>query len=155
MIRVRVRNSQRTLRIPIPRVRALAKRTLRSLRFTDGELSISLVADAEIRGLNARCLGRDRATNVLSFSLRDGDYGDVNPGVLGDVVVSTDAAARQAGRSGNTPEREVSYLVIHGILHLLGHDHLRERSRARAMSALQERLFWEHGHLLDADGHGR
>ena len=79
----------------------------------------------------------------------------MNPGLLGDVVVSADTARRQAERSGNPPEREVSYLVIHGILHLLGHDHERERSRARAMSALQDRLFAENGDLLDADGERR
>lgn len=130
-------------------MRKLATRVLRSQNFADAELSVSLVSDAEIRDLNREHLGRDRATNVISFPLTEGEFGGVNPGVLGDVVVSTDTARRQAEKSGNTTESETAYLLIHGILHLIGYDHERDKSGARAMRRLQDRLFEEHGGLLD------
>jgi probable rRNA maturation factor len=149
-----VRNSQRTLRLPAARIRDLARRVLRSSRFTDGELSISLVGDAEIRDLNRRYRGKDRATDVLAFSLAEGDHGGVCPGLLGDVVVSTGTAARQANAAGHSPQREVALLLIHGILHLLGRDHAKGGAAARAMRNEQDRLLAEHGGALEPGAPG-
>jgi rRNA maturation RNase YbeY len=84
-------------------------------------ISVSLVGNKEIKALNKKFLGRDFATDVLSFNYsndatKDGD-------LLGDVVVSTEKAKEQAASYGNTYEQEVADLVAHGVLHLLGVHH--------------------------------
>ena len=82
----------------------------------DPEISVVLCADPFIRDLNARWRGKDKPTDVLSFAQED------DPGLLGDIVISLDTAARQAAAAGWTLENEVSLLGIHGLLHLLGYD---------------------------------
>ena len=82
------------------------------------ELSLMIVDDEGIRTINRDYLRRDRPTNVIAFSLTEGDFGDVNPGVLGDVVVSVETAAREARAAGIPVEDAILYLIIHGILHL-------------------------------------
>lgn len=91
-------------------------------------MSVHLVGDDEIRALNARHRDIDRATDVLSFSLVDGTASDfmLPPGEcreLGDVVVSYPRVVDQAREYGHSVERELGYLVAHGVLHILGHDH--------------------------------
>lgn len=90
-------------------------------------LSLTLVDDAEIREMNLRHRGIDRPTDVLSFPLIDGtDSFALPPGApreLGDVVVSYPRAVAQAEEYGHSVERELAYLVVHGLLHILGHDH--------------------------------
>jgi len=81
-----------------------------------------LVGDAEIRRLNRDYRGKDRPTDVLSFSLREGAYGDVSR-ALGDVVISLETAARQARERRAMIGDEVDRLLVHGILHLAGYDH--------------------------------
>ncbi|MFZ1036419.1 MAG: rRNA maturation RNase YbeY, partial [Smithella sp.] len=68
-------------------------------------------------------LGRDKATNVLSFSLREGEYGDINPQILGDIIISAQTAQRDALHGKLTIGQEIDFLIIHGILHLLGYNH--------------------------------
>ncbi len=93
------------------------------------------VDDAAMRALNRQWRGRDRTTDVLSFPMREGRYADVAGEVLGDVVVSLENALRAARRRRASPARRVAHLLVHGVLHLLGHDHLgsaRSRDRMRA-----------------------
>ena len=78
---------------------------------------VRFVSDREMRRLNAAYRRQDRTTDVLSFP--DGD----EPGHLGDVVISVPTARRQAAESGHTVERELRFLMLHGLLHCLGHDH--------------------------------
>ena len=88
-------------------------------------ISVSLVGNKEIRTLNKKYLGRDCATDVLSFNYSD-DVQSVNLSkeeFLGDIVVSTEKAREQAASYGNTYEQEVADLVAHGVLHLLGVHH--------------------------------
>ena len=116
------------------------------------ELSLVIVDDEGIRTINRDYLRRDRPTNVIAFSLAEGDFGDVNPGVLGDVVVSVETAAREARAAGIPVEDAVLYLILHGILHLAGYDHEGPRgiARARIMSAVQQAVFFEiRGYRLD------
>jgi len=92
-----------------------------------------LVRDAEIRRLNREYRKQDRPTDVLSFSLREGEFGDVSRSI-GDVVISLETAARQASANGCTLGAEVERLLVHGILHLAGYDHevsLREEQRMK------------------------
>ena len=90
-------------------------------------VTLTLVDDDEIREINRRHRRIDRPTDVLSFPLIDGTGGfALPPGApreLGDVVVSYPRAVAQAEEYGHTVEREVAYLVVHGVLHILGHDH--------------------------------
>lgn len=93
------------------------------------ELSLALVTDPQIHDLNQRYRGKDKPTDVLSFPLAD----DLQPWLLGDVVISVETAARQAQRRGHTLPDELQTLLIHGILHLLGYDHEVSRREAIRM----------------------
>ncbi|MEX2226731.1 MAG: rRNA maturation RNase YbeY [Dehalococcoidia bacterium] len=90
------------------------------------ELSIVLAGDAMVQALNREYLGIDAPTDVLSFSQTEGD-GFARPAEasphLGDVIISIDTARRQAEEYGLSLQDEVSHLLVHGILHLLGYDH--------------------------------
>jgi probable rRNA maturation factor len=110
-----------------------AREALEALGLGGSELSVSLVRDGEIRELNRRYRGRDRATDVLAFALREGEFAAVG-GALGDVVISLDTARRQALEHRGTLIDEVDRLLVHGILHLAGYDHEvspREERRMR------------------------
>lgn len=99
----------------------------------DTEVSVVLVDDAAIRELNRTYRGKDCATDVLSFALNEGDEPEVidGPGetLLGDIVISLPTAARQAAEYNHSLERELAFLTVHGMLHLLGYDHLKEADR--------------------------
>jgi probable rRNA maturation factor len=123
------------------RLRTQALRLLRELGRPKAELSIALVDDAEIAELNARYRGVEGATDVLSFSLLEGAHAERRGDLLGDVVVSLDTAAVQARRGRRSLDDEVLRLLIHGTLHLLGHDHERD-DEARRMRA-EERRVWK------------
>lgn len=103
------------------------------------EVSILLVDDAAIRKLNRTHRGKDQATDVLSFPMLDPEPDAALPGplMLGDIVISMPAAARQAEEYGHTLQRELGFLTVHGVLHLLGCDHEEEGERAR-MRELEE-----------------
>jgi probable rRNA maturation factor len=122
------------------RLRRRARRLLRALDLPDAELSIRLVDDAEIAEHNARYRGREGPTDVLSFSLVEGAHAERRGALLGDVLISLETASRQARSHRRSLESEVLHLVIHGALHLIGHDHVRE-GEARAMRAAERRLW--------------
>lgn len=84
-----------------------------------------IVDDPGIRELNRDYLQRDRPTNVISFAMQEGEGGGINPLLLGDVVISAETAARDAAEAGIPFEHELWFLLLHGILHLLGFDHER------------------------------
>jgi len=113
---------------------ALAAECLRGEGVADAELSLSLVTEEEIADLHRRYLGEEGPTDVLSFPL-DEDPGEDGVRVLGDVVLCPAVAARGAPED---PVAELRLLLVHGILHLLGHDHEEADGRAE-MWRLQER----------------
>lgn len=85
---------------------------------------------------------RDKATNVISFAMQEGEGSGINPLLLGDVVISAETAARDAAEAGIGFEEELWFLLLHGILHLLGYDHERgTAAEARRMEAREEELF--------------
>ncbi len=128
----------------------MARRILSVSGCPDAELSVLIVDDAEIRDINRDYLGRDKATNVISFAMQEGEGTGVQPGLLGDVVISADTAARDAAEAGLSFESELYFLLLHGILHLLGYDHERgtevdaermeEREREIFAQLAEERL---------------
>lgn len=129
----------RGARVDVARLRRRARSLLAAVGRPGSELSIALVDDAEMRDLNRTWRGRDRPTDVLSFSLLEGE-GQAHRGTLvGDVVISVETAAAQAARRHRALDDEVLRLLVHGLLHVLGHDHERE-DEARLMEAEERRL---------------
>jgi probable rRNA maturation factor len=106
------------------------------------ELSIALIDDAEMTELNGTWRDKPRPTDVLSFSLLEGEGECHRGGMLGDVVISVETAAAQAASRHRSLDEEVTRLLIHGLLHLLGHDH-EDDAEARVMEAEQRRLWCE------------
>jgi len=103
----------------------------------EAELSIAIGDDAWIQELNRRYRKTDRPTDVLAFPQSVGPEGSL---LLGDVVISAEAAARQAAELGHSFERELALLVTHGILHLLGWEDVRAAQRRRMMARAQQVL---------------
>jgi probable rRNA maturation factor len=103
------------------------------------ELSIALIGNAEMRKLNAKYRRRDYPTDVLSFPVEDSQAAPVR--LLGDVVISVERAREQAQERGRTVEQEIATLLIHGTLHLLGHDHERSAAEARKMKRLENKIY--------------
>jgi probable rRNA maturation factor len=117
---------------------------LRRLNCADNELSILFVDDEGIREINKSYLQRDTPTNVIAFSMLDGECKDVNPSVLGDIIISTETAYRDAQKAGIEFPDEIEFLLIHGLLHLLGYDHENATAaEARKMKHLNKKLFFE------------
>ncbi|MBW2558728.1 MAG: rRNA maturation RNase YbeY [Deltaproteobacteria bacterium] len=116
-------NKQTVIDIDLPRIKHSSGNILKILEIEDSELSLTFVDNAGITDINKQYLGRNYPTNVIAFSMNEGKFGDVNPDILGDIVISTETALRDA-KAGDLPlEDEIDYLMIHGILHLLGYDH--------------------------------
>ena len=106
-------------------------------RHAGGELALRIVDEAEITALNRQYRGKDGATNVLSFPFSP------MPGIeteqLGDIVICAPVVAAEAVAQGKSLEAHWAHMVIHGVLHLLGHDHHGEK-QAQEMESLEIRL---------------
>lgn len=113
-----------------------------------GELTLTFVDEAEIAVLNAEHMGKEGPTDVLSFPMDDEPMGDV-PTMLGDIVICPEVAAAQYGEHAGSFDDEIALLVVHGVLHVLGHDHA-EAEEAEAMRARELALLREHHWSGDA-----
>jgi probable rRNA maturation factor len=150
-VAIEVVNRQRLARIDAPRVSSLADATLGAIGRAGANLTVAFVRDRVIRKLNSRFRGNDRATDVLSFPAEDEresasglDFVDGVSEFLGDIVVSTDTALRQANNAGHLFAREVDELVIHGVLHLCGYDHETDRGQMNRLELkLRRKLLGE------------
>jgi probable rRNA maturation factor len=125
-----VLNRQRRQRIDATRLRRVLRGAGRTLG-VGGEVSVVLAGDHLLRRLNRDFRGKDRPTDVLSFPGAGGEEG------LGDVVISVPNAARNARRLGHSVPRELDILALHGLLHVLGHDHETDDG---TMDRLERRL---------------
>ena len=103
----------------------------------EGDIVITLVDDEEIHRINLEYRGVDRPTDVISFPANEGEDIIAPPGFLGDIIISLPRAQAQAEEYGHSLKRELSFLAIHGALHLMGYDHMEE-AEAREMFAMQE-----------------
>jgi probable rRNA maturation factor len=136
-----IANRQKRQKIELRMVRKIARETLNALGSPDAELSLSFVDDKEITQLNQQYLLRDRPTDVLAFPMREGSFSEINPHLLGDVVISLETAHRQAADKKHTLAEEVCLLLIHGILHLLGYNHETPGCDAKTMRKKEKELF--------------
>jgi probable rRNA maturation factor len=120
----------------------VVERILGVLGYPEAELSLTITGDVGIRRVNRTYLGKDRPTNVISFAMQEGEFAGLNPGLLGDVIVSADTAAREADEGGTPFFSRLSLLVLHGILHIVGYDHERSgEAEARRMEAREREVF--------------
>ncbi len=119
----------------LPGVERLCRETARAAlageRPGPAELSLVLTDDREIRDLNRRWRGKDAPTNVLSFAASLARPAPEAPLVLGDVVLAFETVRREAAAQGKPLADHVRHLIVHGVLHLLGHDHEKARDAAR------------------------
>ncbi|MEE8110663.1 MAG: rRNA maturation RNase YbeY [bacterium] len=155
---ISVMDKQGTARIDRRWLARKAQKLLEILGCPAEELSVLLVDDGEMAEINGRYRGEKRPTDVLAFPMREGAFHDLPTGLLGDVVISVESARRQTplrrpagprteekvrppvAREGEALGGEVLRLLIHGTLHLLGHDHQTPKE-ARKMRAEENRCF--------------
>ena len=133
-------NQQSGRPINLAKIRKAARAILNDLDCPEGELSILFVDDNRIQSLNREYRHKDRPTNVLSFAMREGDFNEISPGLLGDVVISVDTAAAEAEKAGISLGQHMTWLLIHGILHLFGFDHEQSGEMADEMETRTRRL---------------
>jgi len=109
------------------------------------EFNIIIVDNTYIHELNKNYRGIDRPTDVISFALEDNkDFVNIDHRVLGDIYISIDKAREQAIEYGHDLRREICFLAVHGFLHLLGYDHMKEEDE-KVMFSLQEEILNEAG----------
>lgn len=140
--KIYITNDQKKLPFPPPLrqlVRQAVREALAHEEFDEpAEVSVTLVDNEAIHALNREYRKVDRPTDVLSFPMFDEDFDDGERVVLGDIVLSLEKAASQAEEYGHSLEREVAFLVVHSVLHLLGYDHEEGKAAESEMFARQE-----------------
>jgi len=142
-----IENQQKNHPIRIQRIKAKAQAILNALDCPEGELSILIVDDPRIEELNRTYLNHAGPTNVISFAMQEGEHSGINPDLLGDVVISADTCAREAQDAEMPFERRFDQLLIHGILHIFGYDHIHSEDEAQEMEAKSETLLAHIGNV--------
>lgn len=145
-LKVMIRNNQHAVKIPVG-LRLLIRKCCQAVLTTEkfeknAEVSVSFVDNNEIRRLNKIYRDKDKSTDVLSFPLGENGVYDINNEtgacLLGDVVISMETAVKQARIYGHSLEREVGFLTVHSMLHLLGYDHETSALDAAKMHEKEE-----------------
>jgi len=132
---IHLTNAQKKIPLDTRRVRSLTRRIMKELKLHGRELGLLLTDDEGIRELNRLYLHRDRPTNVISFPMNEGT-------LLGDIAISVETAARDAQMGGLSLLDEIAFLVIHGLLHLIGYDHEDgDEKKAALMKEKEKELF--------------
>ncbi len=151
--KVMITNKQKTIKIPTG-LRMIVRRAcvavLNGENFNDSaEISVTFVDDTKIRELNREFRNIDKSTDVLSFPLGENGIYDENPEsgakLLGDIVISLEHAERQAVEYGHSFQREVAFLTVHSMLHLLGYDHVQGGISAEIMREKEEEVLLKMG----------
>lgn len=132
-----LKDEQDIMRISV-RMRMLVKRAIAAALWQEGyrgsaEVSVTFIDDEAIRELNKQFRDKDASTDVLSFPMDEDD-------TLGDIVISVEHAIAQAEEYGHPLEREIAFLTVHSVLHLLGWDHERSEDEEKAMFMRQEEI---------------
>ena len=137
---IRVHNRQRTVAIDTGAVKKRVLQIMAYLGCSHQELSVVFGSDRLLQELNRTYRHKDRPTNVLAFPQYPTYEGEPATMILGDVIVSLPIAAREARDLQQSLEERVVYLLLHGILHLLGHDHEGAAAQRRCMEALERQV---------------
>lgn len=120
--KILIQIQQKTVKISKEQTINKIDQILKALGYDKHEISVVITDNAHIRELNHLYRGIDAPTNVLSFSMLEGEFGSIG-NLLGDLVVSAERAEEEAREFGITTDERMSQLLIHGILHLIGYDH--------------------------------
>ncbi|GGG13673.1 endoribonuclease YbeY [Lysinibacillus alkalisoli] len=116
----------------------------------DAEISVTFVTNEAIQAINKQYRNKDRATDVISFALEEMGEEEIAvqvegmPRVLGDIIISIDRAVEQAAEYGHSFERELGFLAVHGLLHLLGYDHMTAADE-KEMFSKQDAILQSYG----------
>ncbi|MGN0605245.1 MAG: rRNA maturation RNase YbeY [Oscillospiraceae bacterium] len=157
-LKVYIKNNQNNVKIPVG-MRLLIRRCCQAVLITekfdkDTEVSVSFVSNKEIQHLNKLYRDKDAPTDVLSFPLGENGNYDENTAsgfaMLGDIVISLETAVKQAEMYGHSLEREVGFLTVHSMLHLLGYDHELTPLDERIMREKEESILDKLGISRDA-----
>lgn len=100
-----------------------------------------IVDDFQMEALNRQYLDRSGSTNVISFSMQEGEFSNITPQLLGDVVISIETAYKEGENAGISMEERFTQLLVHGILHLFGYDHENSKEEADKMEKKSKELF--------------
>lgn len=131
--------------IEIEELKKIVEYTLKYQKVENSILNVIIVNEDKIRELNKNYRNKDSVTDVISFALEDDDtFIKTNIRVLGDIYICFKRAMEQAINYNHSLKRELSFLTVHGILHLLGYDHMNEKDE-KVMFELQERILNEYG----------
>ena len=134
---VEIINRQRKIAVDQQRWQQFAERALKVVPSEGSAVTIVFVSDRHMRELNRQWRGKAGTTDVLSFPAGKDKFDNPDGSTLGDVVISVEQAARQAKENGLTFDEEIAQLILHGLLHLCGHDHETDNGE---MNRLELRL---------------
>jgi rRNA maturation RNase YbeY len=138
---VLIDNQQNNYPIDIDRLEKIGQFILADLSLSDAELSIVCVNDETIARLNEQYRNKIGSTNVLSFSMQEGEYAHLRQNMLGDVVISVDTVLQEAKVFNVSFSHRLYFLLIHGVLHLIGYDHETSDEDAQKMDHKTQSLF--------------
>lgn len=116
------------------------KYTLKCENAIDAELDVIIVDNEYIHKINKEYRGVDRPTDVISFALEDDPDIKLDHRILGDIYISIDKAREQANEYGHSLKRELCFLTVHGVLHLLGYDHMKSKKDEEVMFGKQDKI---------------
>jgi probable rRNA maturation factor len=120
-----LQNRQRKIKVDLPKIRLAVEKILKALNLIQVELSVTLSNDKQIKELNRQYRKQNGPTDVLAFPMGEGSFKELNPFLLGDVIISLETAIKQAHTFHHSLQQELYQLLVHGILHLVGYDHGR------------------------------
>ena len=137
-------NEQEKVKLTFTLKRLIKKAIVTALRYEkfdrSAEVSVTVVDNEAIREMNREHRKIDRATDVLSFPMFDEDFDDGEDAILGDIVLSLEKAVEQSEAYGHSLKREVAFLTVHSVLHLLGYDHEEGKAEESEMFEKQEAI---------------
>ncbi len=137
-----IEDRQKKINVDFRRVKQVLSKIMNYLDCKDKEISLLFVDNNEIRKINKRYLNLDYSTNVITFSLTEGEFGNINPKILGDIVISVEKALKDAEEAGIELNDELEFLMIHGMLHLLNYNHENtSEDEAQKMERKEQEIF--------------
>ena len=147
-VKVTIFNKQKKIKLPVGTKLLIRKACTATLELEGfekpAEVDVTIVDDESIREINLEQRNLDKSTDVLSFPLGEDGVWDQNPStrayMLGDIVISAETALRQADLYGHSTQREIAFLTVHSILHLLGYDHVNGGIEQAVMREKEEEV---------------